>query len=75
MQIAMFLTFEIFGSARNHGKKFQKLCQTSFCDIVHCQVSTANPSKRIEKCFNLRNIFSNQENIFRNFSKQEDLSS
>ena len=25
----MILTFEIFGRARNHGKKFLKLCQTS----------------------------------------------
>ena len=32
----MILTFEIFGRARNHGKKFLKLCQTSFSGIVHC---------------------------------------
>ena len=31
----MILTFEIFGRARNHGKKFLKLCQTSFSGIVH----------------------------------------
>ena len=31
----MLLTFEIFGSARNHGKKFLKLCQTSFSGSVH----------------------------------------
>ena len=31
----MILTFEIFGLARNHGKKFLKLCQTSFSGIVH----------------------------------------
>ena len=37
---------------------------------------TANPSKRGEKCFlDLRNIFLNQENIRKFFSKQEDLSS
>ena len=33
--ITMLLTFEIFGRARNHGKKFLKLCQTSFSGIVH----------------------------------------
>ena len=33
----MILTFEIFGRARNHGKKFPKLCQTSFSGIVHCK--------------------------------------
>ena len=32
----MILTFEIFGRARNHGKKFLKLCQTSFSGVVHC---------------------------------------
>ena len=31
----MILTFEIFGRARNHGKKFLKLCQTSFSGVVH----------------------------------------
>ena len=31
----MILTFEIFGRVRNHGKKFLKLCQTSFSGIVH----------------------------------------
>ena len=35
LQITMTLTFEIFGSARNHGKKFLKLCHTSFSGIVH----------------------------------------
>ena len=36
---------------------------------------TASASKLIEKCFlDLRNIFSNQENIRKFFSKQEDLS-
>ena len=29
-QITMLLTFEIVGRARNQGKKFLKLCQTSF---------------------------------------------
>ena len=33
----MILTFEIFGRARNHGKKLLKLCQTSFSGIVHFQ--------------------------------------
>ena len=32
----MLLTFEIFGYARNQGKKFLKLCQTSFSGIVNC---------------------------------------
>ena len=32
----MILTFEIFGRARNHYKKFLKLCQTSFSGIVNC---------------------------------------
>ena len=27
---------EIFGRARNHGKKFLKFCQASFSSIVHC---------------------------------------
>ena len=27
---------KIFGRARNDGKKFLKLCQTSFSGIVHC---------------------------------------
>ena len=31
----MILRFEIFGLTRNHGKKFLKLCQTSFSGIVH----------------------------------------
>ena len=31
----MILTFEIFGRVRNHGKKFLKLCQTSFSGIVY----------------------------------------
>ena len=35
LQITMLLTFEIFGRARNHGKKFLKLFQTSFSGIVH----------------------------------------
>ena len=35
VQLTMILTFEIFGRARNHGKKFLKLCQTSFSGIVH----------------------------------------
>ena len=35
LQITMILTFEIFGRARNHGKKFLKLCQTSFSGIVY----------------------------------------
>ena len=35
-------------------------------------IITANPSKLIEKCFlDLRNIFSNQENIRKFFPKQE----
>ena len=29
------LTFEIFERAKNHGKKFLKLCQTSFSDIIN----------------------------------------
>ena len=33
----MILTFEIFERSRNHGKKFLKLCQTSFSGIVHWQ--------------------------------------
>ena len=32
----MILTLEIFGSARNHGKKFLKLCQTSVSGIINC---------------------------------------
>ena len=40
------------------------------------EYNNANASKLIEKCFlDLRNIFSNQENIRKFFSKQEDLSS
>ena len=36
----------------------------------------ANASKLVEKCFlELKNIFFNQENITKFFSKQEDLSS
>ena len=35
LQISMLLAFEIFGSARNHGKMFLKLYQTSFGGIVH----------------------------------------
>ena len=35
-QITILLTFGIFGRARNHGKRFPKICQTSFNDIVHC---------------------------------------
>ena len=35
LQISTLVTFEIFGSPRNHGKKFQKLSQTSFSGIVH----------------------------------------
>ena len=31
----MLLTFQIFGRARNHGKKFLKLRKTSFIGIVH----------------------------------------
>ena len=31
----MLSTFEIFGRARNHGKKFPKLSQTSFSGIVY----------------------------------------
>ena len=35
---------------------------------------TANPSKLTEKCLlDLRNIFSNEKNIRKFFSKQEDL--
>ena len=30
----MSLTFEIFERAKNHSKKFLKLCQTSFRDII-----------------------------------------
>ena len=33
----MLLTVEIFRRARNHGKKFLKLCQISFSGIVHCR--------------------------------------
>ena len=33
--MSMILTFEILGHARNHGKKFLKLCQTSFSGTVH----------------------------------------
>ena len=29
------ITFQIFGRARNHGKKVPKLCQTSFSGMVH----------------------------------------
>ena len=36
LQIAMLLTFKIFGRARNHGKKFPKLRQTSFTGIADC---------------------------------------
>ena len=36
LQVEMFsLTFKIFERARNHGKTFLKLCQTSFSGIVH----------------------------------------
>ena len=35
----MILTFEIFESARNHCKKFLKLCQTSFSGIVHSKLA------------------------------------
>ena len=43
---------------------------------VSTSVHTANASKLIEKCFlDLRNIFLNQENIRKFFSKQEALSS
>ena len=53
------------------------------CDHIYfpkskCSASkhTSNASKLIEKCFlDLRNIFLNQENIRKFFSKQEDLSS
>ena len=34
--MTMLLAFEIFGCARDHGKKFLKLCQTSFSGIVPC---------------------------------------
>ena len=31
----MLLMFEIFERAKKHGKKFLKLCQTSFSGIAH----------------------------------------
>ena len=40
LQIAMILTFEIFGHARNHGKKFLRLCLTSFSGIVHYRMDS-----------------------------------
>ena len=30
------LTSEIYERTKNHGKKFLKLCQTSFSGMVHC---------------------------------------
>ena len=44
LQITMILTFEIFGRARNHGRKFLKLCQTSFSGIVPCRSGTFSQS-------------------------------
>ena len=43
-QITMLLTFEIFGLARNHGKKFPKLSQISFSGIVNYGLN------ELEKC-------------------------
>ena len=33
----MLLTFKIFRRAKNHGKKFLKLRQTSFSGIINCR--------------------------------------
>ena len=37
----MLLVFEIFGRARNHGKKHLKLCKTSFSGVVNFCTSSA----------------------------------
>ena len=44
----MILTFEIFGNARNHGKKFLKLCQTSFSgSSIAGQTSAIQETKQL----------------------------
>ena len=48
LQIAMILTFEIFGRGGNHGKKFPKLGQTSFSDIVHYELTKGS---ELQLCF------------------------
>ena len=54
----MLLSFKIFERAKNHGKKFPKLCQTSFSGIInYCTVielswrlHTGCIPERIRKC-------------------------
>ena len=63
------LTFRIFYRDSLRAERFQALA-TSVIDAF--SIYTANPSKLTEKCFlDLRNLFSNQENIIIFVSKQE----